>query len=78
VRVTLAQARRASSISHCALTAAIAAAGDKWKVIIFFWLAESPRQFGQMRQLLSGISQKVLAEQLREPADVLETRTRAG
>ena len=53
----------------CPLTAALAAVGGKWKLIIIYWLAEMPRQFGELRQLLPDVSQKVLTEQLRELAD---------
>ncbi|MGA9768082.1 MAG: helix-turn-helix domain-containing protein [Blastocatellia bacterium] len=48
------------------MTAALAAIGGKWKLIIVYWLAESPRHFAALRQILSGISQKVLTQQLRE------------
>jgi DNA-binding HxlR family transcriptional regulator len=48
------------------LTAALAAIGGKWKLIIVYWLAESPRHFAALRQLMPGISQKVLTQQLRE------------
>lgn len=65
----MAKTRRRNPISDCPLTAASAAAGGKWKLIIVFWLAESPRQFGELRRLLTGISQKVLTEQLRELID---------
>jgi DNA-binding HxlR family transcriptional regulator len=72
-------ARRKNSISDCPLTAASAATGGKWKLIIIYWLAESPRQFGELRQLMSSISQKVLTEQLRElAADEIISRERTG
>lgn len=75
----MAPTRRANPISDCPLTAAIAATGGKWKLIVIFWLAESPRHFGELRQLLSGISQKVLAEQLREMiADEIVHRESTG
>lgn len=71
--------RRKNPISDCPLTAASAATGGKWKLIIIYWLAESPRQFGELRQLLSSISQKVLTEQLRElVADEIIARERTG
>jgi DNA-binding HxlR family transcriptional regulator len=44
----------------------MAAIGGKWKLIIVYWLAESPKHFAALRQLLPGVSQKVLTEQLRE------------
>lgn len=64
--VTMVTTRRANPITDCPLTAAVAATGGKWKLIIIYWLAESPRHFSGLRQLIPGISQKVLAEQLRE------------
>lgn len=75
----MARARRANPISDCPLTAAIAATGGKWKLIIIFWLAESPRHFARLRQLMPGISQKVLTELLRElVADEIVHRERTG
>jgi DNA-binding HxlR family transcriptional regulator len=71
--------RRPNPISDCPLTAAIAATGGKWKMILVFWLAEAPRHFGELRQLMPSITQKVLAEQLRElMADEIVQRQRTG
>jgi DNA-binding HxlR family transcriptional regulator len=39
--------------------------GGKWKLIIISYLVQ-PRRFGQLVQLLSLISRKVLTEQLKE------------
>ena len=58
--------RRANPISGCPLTAALAAIGGKWKLIILYWLAESPKHFAALQRAMSGISQKVLTQQLRE------------
>jgi DNA-binding HxlR family transcriptional regulator len=44
----------------------MAAIGGKWKLIIVYWLAESPKHFAGLRRAIPGISQKVLTEQLRE------------
>jgi DNA-binding HxlR family transcriptional regulator len=57
---------RSNPVSGCPLTAALAAIGGKWKLIILFWLAESPRHFADLRRAMPGISQKVLTQQLRE------------
>ncbi len=57
---------RANPVSGCPLTAALAAIGGKWKLIILYWLAESPRHFAALRRDMPGISQKVLTQQLRE------------
>jgi DNA-binding HxlR family transcriptional regulator len=57
---------RPNPVSGYPLTAALAAIGGKWKLIIVYWLAESPKHFAALRQVMPGISQKVLAQQLRE------------
>lgn len=57
---------RANPVSGCPLTAALAAIGGKWKLIILYWLAESPKHFAALRREMPGISQKVLTQQLRE------------
>jgi DNA-binding HxlR family transcriptional regulator len=62
-------ARRRNPVSGCPLTAALAAIGGKWKLIIVYWLAEAPKHFAALRQLLPDISQKVLTQQLRELAN---------
>ena len=73
------QARRPNPVSDCPLTAALAAMGGKWKLIIIYWLAESPRHFAALRHLMPSISQKVLTEQLRELiADEIVHRERTG
>jgi DNA-binding HxlR family transcriptional regulator len=58
--------RRPNPVTNCPLTAALAALGGKWKLIIVYWLAESPKHFAALRRLMPGISQKVLTQQLGE------------
>jgi DNA-binding HxlR family transcriptional regulator len=73
------QRRRPNPVSGCPLTAALAALGGKWKMIIVYWLAESPKHFAGLKQLMSGISQKVLTQQLKELiSDGLVERTPTG
>src|SRR5919202_2225676 len=60
------QPARTNPVEGCPLTAALAAIGGKWKLIIVYWLAESPRHFAALRREMPSISQKVLTEQLRE------------
>lgn len=57
---------RPNPVEGCPLTAAIAAIGGKWKLIIVYFLAESPKHFAALRKAMPGISQKVLTQQLRE------------
>jgi DNA-binding HxlR family transcriptional regulator len=48
-------------------------------MIIIYWLAESPRHFAGLRQLMPGVSAKVLSQQLRElEADGILERTPTG
>jgi DNA-binding HxlR family transcriptional regulator len=58
--------RRSNPVGGCPLTAALAAIGGKWKLIIVYWLAQSPKHFAGLRQVMPGISHKVLTQQLRE------------
>ena len=60
------QRARPNPVEGCPLTAALAAIGGKWKLIIVYWLAESPKHFAALRKAMPGISQKVLTQQLRE------------
>ncbi|MEE1939707.1 helix-turn-helix domain-containing protein [Streptomyces sp. TRM 70361] len=54
-------------MSHqCGVGAAIGVAEGKWKAWVIWVLAERPRRFGETRRLVSGISEKVLTQQLRE------------
>ena len=57
---------RSNAVTGCPLTAALAAIGGKWKLIIVYLLSESPRHFAALRREMPGISQKVLTQQLRE------------
>jgi DNA-binding HxlR family transcriptional regulator len=40
--------------------------GGKWKVLILWALDQQPRRFGELRRLLPGVTEKVLAAHLRE------------
>lgn len=57
---------RPNPVEGCPLTAALAAIGGKWKLIIVYFLAESPKHFAALRHAMPSISQKVLTQQLRE------------
>jgi len=50
----------------CGLEAALAVVGGKWKPIVLWRLAEGPRRFGELRRQVTGISEKMLIQQLRE------------
>jgi DNA-binding HxlR family transcriptional regulator len=83
LEVTMPAVARQNPISDCPLTAAWAAIGGKWKLTIVYWLARQPYHFAALRRQLdivsSGISQKVLAQQLHELiADGIVARKRTG
>jgi DNA-binding HxlR family transcriptional regulator len=72
-------AARASAVSGCALTAALAAMGGRWKLFIVYRLADGPLHFAALRRSLPEMSAKVLAQQLREmQADGLVSREPRG
>jgi DNA-binding HxlR family transcriptional regulator len=50
----------------CGLEAALAVVGGKWKSIVLWHLAPGTRRFGELRRLVTGISEKMLIQQLRE------------
>jgi DNA-binding HxlR family transcriptional regulator len=73
------RAARANAIPGCALTAALAAIGGRWKLFVVYRLADGPRHFAALRRSLPDVSAKVLAQQLRElQADGIVSRERSG
>ncbi|TYB40089.1 winged helix-turn-helix transcriptional regulator [Actinomadura chibensis] len=51
----------------CGIDTAMEVIGGKWKVLILWALHEHPyRRFGELRRLVPGITEKVLASHLRE------------
>ena len=54
------------AVFECGLEAALAVVGGKWKVMVFYHLAAGPRRFGELRRAVTGISEKMLIQQLRE------------
>src|SRR3954462_9748397 len=50
----------------CGIEAALAVIGGKWKPIVLWHLVPGPQRFGELRRLVTGISEKMLIQQLRE------------
>jgi DNA-binding HxlR family transcriptional regulator/CheY-like chemotaxis protein len=40
--------------------------GGKWKCVILWWLRQETKRFSELKQLMPGITHKVLVQQLRE------------
>jgi DNA-binding HxlR family transcriptional regulator len=51
---------------NCPTEFALTVLGGKWKTIILAYLSERPCHYGELRQLLPGLSDKVLTERLRD------------
>jgi DNA-binding HxlR family transcriptional regulator len=50
----------------CGLVAALDVIGGKWKALILWEMHTGPRRFGELKRLVSGISEKMLIQALRE------------
>jgi len=61
---------------ECGVNVVVGVIGSKWKPSILWRLAEGDHRFGELRRGIGGITEKVLADQLRElERDGLLTRT---
>jgi len=52
--------------AECGLDVALAVMGGKWKPMILYHLQHGPRRFGDLKRQVTGISEKVLIQQLRD------------
>ena len=52
--------------SDCPVEITLSLLGDKWKVLILWELFERIKRFGELNRAISGISQKMLTQQLRQ------------
>lgn len=50
----------------CGFAAALPAVGGKWKTSLIWELHLRPLRFAELRRLLPGVSEKMLAQQLRQ------------
>ena len=50
----------------CGLDAAVDLIGGKWTVLIIWAISTKSRRFGELRRMVSGVSEKMLYQQLRK------------
>lgn len=68
-----------STYYHCGLGPAFDVIGGKWKAVILYEVQKEVRRTGELRRLIPAISEKMLAQQLREmERDGLVVRTVYG
>lgn len=51
---------------NCPAEMTIHLIGGKWKVILLYNMRKNPKRFGELRRLSPGITQSMLAKELRE------------
>jgi DNA-binding HxlR family transcriptional regulator len=54
---------------QCGLEVVLAILGGKWKPLIAYHLASGPKRTGQLRRLVTGVSEKMLIQHLKELTD---------
>ncbi|MBD0414301.1 winged helix-turn-helix transcriptional regulator [Oryzicola mucosus] len=54
---------------RCGLEAVLAILGGKWKPLIVYHLASGSKRTGQLRRLVTNVSEKMLIQHLKELAD---------
>ncbi|MBP0438342.1 winged helix-turn-helix transcriptional regulator [Tianweitania sediminis] len=54
---------------QCGLEAVLAILGGKWKPLIVYHLASGPKRTGQLRRLVTNVSEKMLIQHLKELAE---------
>lgn len=58
--------RRPETKYNCPIEITLKVIGGKWKCVILWWLRHEAKRFSELKQLMPGITQKVLTQQLRE------------
>lgn len=53
-------------VSICHLDKTLGVIGGKWKLIILWHLSQGPLRFSELERKVSGITQKMLSQSLRE------------
>jgi DNA-binding HxlR family transcriptional regulator len=51
---------------NCPIDAAVQTISGKWKIVILWKLQKKPMRFGELKRAVSGITEKMLIQQLRD------------
>lgn len=64
---------------NCPVETTLSLLGNKWKVLILRALVQGTKRFGELSRAISGISQKMLTQQLRqmEKDDIIKRKVYA-
>lgn len=63
-------------VGTTAVEATLSVLGGKWKLLILWHLRDGPRRYGEIKRLMSNITEKMLIQQLKElEKDGIVTRT---
>jgi DNA-binding HxlR family transcriptional regulator len=54
------------TIEECPVKVALDVVRGKWKPLILYYLKEQPQHYGELLRQVSGITKKVLTQQIRE------------
>jgi DNA-binding HxlR family transcriptional regulator len=58
--------KRLSRMYGCPVELTLDFVGGKWRTVILAWLKEAPHRYGELRQRMPGIADKVLTQRLKE------------
>jgi len=53
-------------LNQCPVSFTLSMIGGRWKAAIIWKLSEGPLRFGQLREAVGGVSDRMLAKQLKE------------
>ncbi|VEP16842.1 HTH-type transcriptional activator HxlR [Hyella patelloides LEGE 07179] len=57
---------RGEKDSDCPVESAVKVLSGKWKILILWELRETPKRFAELRRGVTGITEKMLIQQLKE------------
>ncbi len=66
MRITISENLKNNSYTDCPVTRSLQVFGGKWKPIILWEMENGILRFGELKRKITGITQKMLTQQLRE------------